>query len=78
MLMLPQFYKRSKKEQIEFIIGIGMVFLVVMSTFVLPIITSTVSGNISYGGDTRVGDTKCSASVDFHVKTSGFQCGIID
>lgn len=57
MLMLPQFYKRSKKEQIEFIIGIGMVFLVVMSTFVLPIITSTVSGNISYGGDTRVGDT---------------------
>lgn len=57
MLMLPQFYKRSKKEQIEFIIGIGMVFLVVMSTFVLPVITSTVSGNISYGGDTRVGDT---------------------
>ena len=57
MLLLPQFYKKNKKEKILFLIGIGVLFLVVMATFVLPVISNTVSGNIAYGGDSRGGDT---------------------
>ncbi len=33
------------------------IILVVMATFVLPVISNTVSGNIAYGGDSRGGDT---------------------
>ena len=57
MLLLPQFYKKSKKEKLLVFIGMGMLFFVVMATFVLPIISNTVSGNLSYGGDSRGGDT---------------------
>ena len=47
MLLLPQFYKKNKKEKVLFLIGIGVLFLVVMATFVLPVISNTVSGNIA-------------------------------
>jgi uncharacterized membrane protein len=57
MLLLPQFQKKDKKQQLIWFIGILAVCALVMMTFVLPAITNTISGNISYGGDNRGGDT---------------------
>lgn len=56
MLLLPQFYKRIKKKNLIPDRNRSII-LVVMATFVLPVISNTVSGNIAYGGDSRGGDT---------------------
>lgn len=47
----------SRKKVVLFKIGVVGVFLLLMGTFVLPAISNTVSGNLSYGGDSRGGDT---------------------
>ena len=57
MLLLPQFEHKTKKQKLIWIIGILAICGLVMLTFVLPALTNTISGNISYGGDTRGGDT---------------------
>ena len=57
MLLLPQLKTLNKKHAIIWCMGILLICLLVMVTFVLPIISNTVSGNLSYGGDSRGGDT---------------------
>lgn len=57
MLLLPQFMKMKKKRWWIYCLGILIVLGLVMLTFVLPVISNTVSGNLSYGGDARGGDT---------------------
>lgn len=57
LLMLPQLRKMSRKERILFASGILVIFLLVMMTFILPVLSNTVAGNLSYGGDSRGGDT---------------------
>ena len=57
LLLLPQFMKMKKKRWWIYCLGILIVLGLVMLTFVLPVISNTVSGNLSYGGDARGGDT---------------------
>lgn len=57
MLLLPQFLSLGKKKWIIYGIGILVICGLVMLTFVLPVLTNTVAGNLSYGGDARGGDT---------------------
>lgn len=57
MLLLPQFENRERRKKLLIYGGILLVFGLVMMTFVLPAISNTVAGNLSYGGDSRGGDT---------------------
>lgn len=57
LILLPQFRINGKKRKLLLWLGLGAVFALVMMTFVLPAITNTVAGNLSFGGDSRGGDT---------------------
>ena len=57
LLILPMVKLKSKKKKIIFWIGLLTVLALVMMTFVLPTLTSTVAKNVSFGGDARGGDT---------------------
>lgn len=57
IMLLPQLKAVKKRQAIIWGIGILIIFGLVMITFVLPVISNTVSGNLAYGGDSRGGDT---------------------
>ena len=57
MLLLPQFCLKNKKDRAYIYIGIMAIVGLVMMTFVLPTISSTFSGDLAYGADSRGGDT---------------------
>lgn len=57
LLLLPQLQKRPRKEKAALGVGILVIFALVMLTFVLPVITNALAGNLSFGGDSRGGDT---------------------
>lgn len=57
VLLLPWFRKRSKKEKAILFGSIFLLFVLMMATFVLPTLTNTITGNLSFGGDSRGGDT---------------------
>lgn len=57
LLILPIVKHKPKKKKIIFWIGLLIVLALVMMTFVLPTLTSTVAKNVSFGGDARGGDT---------------------
>lgn len=57
MLLLPMIKFKSKKHIVMYGVAVFIVFSLMMMTFVLPTLSNTVSGNISYGGDPRGGDT---------------------
>lgn len=55
--LLPNIKRCSKKERCIIYGGIILIFLLVLMTFVLPTLTSTVAKDISVSGDARGGDT---------------------
>ncbi len=55
--LLPALKTVSKKRRIMIGIGVVVVFSLVMMTFILPTLTSTVARDLSLGGDARGGDT---------------------
>ena len=57
LVLLPAFRIKGNKKKLLLWMGVGIIFLLVMMTFVLPAITNTVAGNLSFGGDSRGGDT---------------------
>lgn len=57
MLLLPQVQKMRKKYKVLFCVGILTILGLVLMTFVLPVFSNTIAGNVSFGGDTRGGDT---------------------
>lgn len=57
LLMLPQLRKQPKKVKRMLGIGVLLVFVLVTLTFVLPVVTNVLAGNLAYGGDARGGDT---------------------
>lgn len=57
MLLLPQFQTAEKRRRLFIYGGVVLVFGLVAMTFVLPAVSNTVAGNLSYGGDARGGDT---------------------
>ena len=57
LLLLPQLRKQPKKVKRMLGAGVLLVFALVMLTFVLPVVTNILAGNLSYGGDSRGGDT---------------------
>ncbi|MCR5608254.1 MAG: DUF2142 domain-containing protein, partial [Lachnospiraceae bacterium] len=56
LLMIPKKKFYSKKQRVMFMGGLLLVFMIVMSTFILPTLTNTVN-NVDEGGDYRGGDT---------------------
>lgn len=57
ILLLPQLQNKEKRKKVLVFTGVFLVFALIMMTFVLPAISNTVAGNLSYGGDARGGDT---------------------
>ena len=57
LLLLPKEKYSGKKERILFQGIVCCVFLLLMSTFVVPTLVQTAAGNIHFGGDPRGGDT---------------------
>lgn len=57
ILLLPMIKKASRKKKLILGIGILLILGLVMMTFVLPTLTSTVAKNVTFGGDSRGGDT---------------------
>lgn len=57
LLLFPHTKFVNKKTERAFKTGIFLVFLLMMWTFVMPAISNVVAGNLSYGGDSRGGDT---------------------
>ena len=57
MILIPQLKNMKKRQAVLWCLGILLICGLVMITFVLPVISNTVSGNLSYGGDSRGGDT---------------------
>lgn len=57
ILLLPTIKKASRKKKLILGIGILLILGLVMMTFVLPTLTSTVAKNVTFGGDSRGGDT---------------------
>lgn len=57
LLLLPQLQKQPKKVKRMLGAGVLLVFVLVMLSFVLPVVTNILAGNLSYGGDSRGGDT---------------------
>lgn len=55
--LLPALKTVPKKRRIMIGIGVVVVFSLVMMTFILPTLTSTVARDLSLGGDARGGDT---------------------
>ena len=58
----------SAKNKVLLWSGILLVVMLVMMTFVLPTITSTVSRDLSFGGDSRGGDTSTVRQIISMVK----------
>lgn len=56
-ILLPTYQKLSKKNKVLLWGGVLLLVMLVMMTFVLPTLTSTVSRDLSFGGDSRGGDT---------------------
>lgn len=63
LLFLPKQKFSDKKQSIAFRTGIIIVFLVMMSTFVLPALTNATSG-VDSGGDSRGGDTSVTRQLN--------------
>lgn len=57
ILLLPTIKKASRKKKLILGTGILLILGLVMMTFVLPTLTSTVAKNVTFGGDSRGGDT---------------------
>ena len=57
VILLPEYQKMSNKNKIFLWGGIALIVMLVMMTFVLPTLTSTVARDLSFGGDSRGGDT---------------------
>lgn len=60
LLLLLLFSKEkfnSKRERYFFNIGIICLFLLMLSTFILPTLNSVATGNLSFGADSRGGET---------------------
>lgn len=57
ILALPNSKFKNKKQVYIFKMCIVLLFILVVSTFILPVISNTIEGNITYGGDSRGGDT---------------------
>lgn len=57
MLLLPQI--RRQKKKVKAALGAGLLLAVALVTllFVLPVVSNALSGDFSYGGDIRGGDT---------------------
>lgn len=55
--LLPALKELPRKSRVAICTGIFLVFILVMITFVLPTLTSTVTRDLSLGGDARGGDT---------------------
>ncbi|WP_373212134.1 DUF2142 domain-containing protein [Ruminococcus sp. 5_1_39BFAA] len=68
MLLLPQFMKMNKKQKTVFALGILAILGLIMMTFVLPVFSNTVAGNLSFGGDSRGGDTSVVRQIISMVK----------
>lgn len=60
LLFLPKEKFYNSRNEKMFKMGIVIIFLLIMSTFVLPALVNTISGNLNYGGDTRGGDTSAT------------------
>lgn len=57
VLLLPN-TKFDNKKQMYLVKGmILLLFVIVMASFVMPVTSNTVAGNVAYGGDARGGDT---------------------
>ena len=54
---LPNTKFISRKQAYAFKICCLIIFFIMMSSFVMPVLTNTIEGNLSYGGDARGGDT---------------------
>ncbi len=63
LLFIPKDKFINKKAHIVFNVGVFFILLVVMSTFVQPMLVNTISGNMSYGGDPRGGETSAVKQV---------------
>lgn len=57
LLFLPAFGRKERKKRLVYSMLLLGILALVMMTFVLPTLTNTVTGNLSYGGDARGGDT---------------------
>ena len=68
MIFLPQFMKLQKGQRLIFYIGVFAVFTLVVMTFVLPTLSNTVAGNLSFGGDSRGGDTSVTRQLISMIK----------
>lgn len=68
LILLPQLQKMPKKVKRMIGAGVLLAFVLVMLTFVLPVLTNVLAGNLSYGGDSRGGDTSAVRQVISMVK----------
>ena len=57
LLLLPQLQKQPKRVKRMLGAGVFLVFALIMLTFVFPIVKNILAGNVTYGGDSRGGDT---------------------
>lgn len=68
MILLPVYQKMSAKNKVFLWSGVFLVVLLVMMTFVLPTLTSTVSRDLTFRGDSRGGDTSTVRQIISMVK----------
>ncbi len=57
LFLIPKSKFNCRKERVLFYGAMILAALAVMSTFVLPTLVNTISGNTDFGGDSRGGDT---------------------
>lgn len=57
ILLFPKSKFNSLREMYFIKVSIVILFLLVMSTFIMPVTSNTFAGNVTYGGDSRGGDT---------------------
>lgn len=57
VLLTPKYQACGRKKKIMLWSGILLIFGIMMATFVLPTLINIISGNLSFGGDSRGGDT---------------------
>ena len=56
-LVIPYVEKKKPKKKVILWSGIIIILMLVMLTFVLPTLSNAAAGNITFGGDSRGGDT---------------------
>jgi uncharacterized membrane protein len=61
---MPKEKFTSKKQRVFFVLAIVVLFLIMMSSFVLPALTNA-AGNIDAGGDERGGDTSVTRQIQY-------------